>query len=158
MSRSHMRDLSSQHSQHGFNLIEAMVSVVVLSVGMIGIASLYTQGLGAGRTALYRTIAVNLASDMADRIRANRTAGVAYGGAAADSNCDPGDNKDCTPAEMAAHDLWLWNAQVVQQLPNGVGQVRFAGGTPPTYTIQITWQEVGLGATTETIAIQVPDL
>ena len=70
----------------------------------------------------------------------------------------PGDNKDCTPAEMAAHDLWLWTAQVGQQLPNGAGQVAFAGGTPPTYTIQITWQEVGLGATTETITIQVPDL
>ena len=37
------------------------VSLVVISVGMIGIAALYGQGLGASRTALYRTQAVNLA-------------------------------------------------------------------------------------------------
>ena len=49
----------------GFSLIEALVALVVLSVGMIGIAALYGQGLGAARTALYRTIAVNLAASTA---------------------------------------------------------------------------------------------
>ena len=61
--------------QLGFSLIEAMVALVVVSVGMIGIAGLYGQGLSAGRTALYRTQAVNLAADMADRIRVNRLGG-----------------------------------------------------------------------------------
>ena len=66
-----------------------MVSLVVLSVGMIGIAALYAQGLGAGRTALYRTEAVNLVGDMADRIRANRLGGVAYAGAACKQRVRP---------------------------------------------------------------------
>src|SRR5690606_4205963 len=74
---------------HGFTLVESLVSLVVLSVGMIGIAALYTQGLGAGRTAQYRSLAVNLVADMADRIRANRLALGAYAGAAADNDCDP---------------------------------------------------------------------
>ena len=150
-----------QHSvpQSGFSLIEAMVTLVVLSVGMIGIASLYGQGLGAGRTALYRTQAVNLAADMADRIRLNRLAGAAYGGGANNNACDPPlAALPCTPAQMAAHDLFRWQASVVAMLPNGAGTVRFANGTPPTYTINVTWEEVGLGPVTHTILIRVPDI
>lgn len=146
-------------SDAGFSLIEAMVSLVVVSVGMIGIAALYGQGLSAGRTALFRTQAVNLAADMADRIRANRQGGAAYGGAAANNNCDPGGGVNCTPAQMAAHDLFVWGNQVAQQLPNGVGAVAYAGATvPPNYTITIGWQETGLGAVNYQLVISLPNL
>ncbi len=144
--------------QAGFSLIEAMVSLVVVSVGMIGIAALYGQGLSAGRTALYRTQAVNLAADMADRIRVNRMGDANYGGAGANNNCDPGGGVNCTPAQMAAHDLWVWTTQVAQQLPNGVGTVQYTGTTPPTYTIQVAWQDTGLGAVNYQMAIRVPSL
>jgi type IV pilus assembly protein PilV len=150
--------LPLHRQEQGFGLIESLVSLVVVSVGMIGIAALYGQGLGASRTALYRTQAVNLASDMADRIRVNRVAGAAYGGAAAANvNCEPG-GAGCTPAQMAAHDLAVWSTQLAQQLPAGVGVVAFTANVPPTYTIQVTWQEVGLGAITHQIAVRVPDL
>jgi type IV pilus assembly protein PilV len=144
----------------GFSLVEAMVSLIVISVGMIGIAALYGQGLSAGRTALSRTIAVNLASTMAENIRVNRLGQAAYAGAAADNNCDPagGGGVDCTPAQMAAHDLFLWNSNVASELPNGVGAVAFVDGTPPTYTITITWDEVGIGQVTETLNVQVPTI
>ena len=144
----------------GFSLVEAMVSLIVISVGMIGIAALYGQGLSAGRTALSRTIAVNLASTMAENIRVNRLGQAAYAGAAADNNCDPagGGGVDCTPAQMAAHDLFLWNADVAAQLPNGVGAVAFVDGTPPNYTITVTWDEVGIGPVTETLTVQVPTI
>ena|SRR6185503_5852374 len=148
----------TQFAQRGFGLVESLVALVVISVGMIGIAALYGQGLRASSTALYRTLAVNLAADMADRIRVNRRGNVAYGGAAANSNCDPGGGVDCTPAQMAAHDLWVWQTQVAAQMPGGVGLVQFAGTTPPTYTISVTWQEVGVGALTHQIAIRVPNL
>jgi type IV pilus assembly protein PilV len=144
--------------QAGFSLIESMVALVVVSVGMIGIAGLYGQGLSAGRTALYRTQAVNLASDMADRIRANRRGGASYGGAAANNNCDPGGGVNCTPAQMAAHDLFVWTNQVTQQLPNGAGVVQFAATAPPTYTIQVTWQDTGMGAVNYQLAIRVANL
>ena len=144
----------------GFSLVEAMVSLIVISVGMIGIAALYGQGLSAGRTALSRTIAVNLAATMAENIRVNRLGQAAYAGAGADNNCDPagGGGVDCTPAQMAAHDLFLWNADVAAQLPNGVGAVAFVDGTPPNYTITVTWDEVGIGQVTETLTVQVPTI
>jgi len=146
------------HKSAGFSLIEALVSLIVISVGMIGIASLYGQGLTAGRVALSRTIAVNLASAMAESIRTNRLAQAAYAGAAANNNCDPtgGGGVDCTPAQMAAHDLFLWTQDIQAQLPNGVGQIVFAAGAPPTYTITITWDEVGLGQVQQQMVVQVP--
>jgi type IV pilus assembly protein PilV len=146
------------NGQRGFNLIESLVALVVVSVGMIGIASLYGQGLGAGRTAMFRTQAVNLTGDMADRIRVNRQGGAAYGGAAANNGCDPSGGMSCTPAQMAAHDLFVWSDQVAQQLPNGAGTVQFVGSTPPTYVISVTWREVGLGTAERTIEIRVPNL
>lgn len=148
--------------QRGFNLIEAMVALVVISVGMIGIAALYGQGLSAGRTALYRTHAVNLASDMADRIRVNRLGGLEYAGAASNNSCDPqsGGAADCAPPDMAAHDLWVWQQQVEQLLPEGEGDVQFDGATlPPTYTIEVSWVEVGsANPLTHQVSIQVPNI
>jgi type IV pilus assembly protein PilV len=151
----------TKNIQTGFTLVEAMVSLVVLSVGMIGIAALYAQGLGAGRTAQYRTQAVNLVADMADRIRSNRRALAAYAGGAANNGCDPqtGGGIDCTPAQMAAHDLFVWNQLVQQQLPNGQWQIQFnPGALPPSYTIQIAWDEVGQGRVQHQMQIQVPPI
>ncbi len=149
---------NTHKTQAGFNLVEAMVSLVVISVGMIGIAALYGQGLGAGRTAMDRTVAVNLAADMADRIRVNRTAGAAYADeAAADLDCGPGAADPCTPAQMAAYDLSVWQEQLVGQLPNGAGTVAFDDTTsPPSFTISVTWQETGLGEARYDSVIQVP--
>jgi len=147
-------------AEAGFSLIEAMVALIVLSVGMMGIAALHGQALGAGRTAQFRTIAINLAADMADRIRVNRLGGAAYAGGAANNNCDPagGGGVDCTPAEMAAHDLFLWEQQVQAALPNGQTLVQFNNGTvPPTYTITVSWDEVDQPMPLQyQIALQLP--
>jgi type IV pilus assembly protein PilV len=125
---------------------------------MIGVAALFGQGLSAGRNALYRSQAVNLAADMADRIRVNRLGGVAYNNDSEDRSCDPGGDTDCTPQEMAEHDLWSWEPRVAQSLPGGVGTVVVTPGTPPIYTIEVRWQESGFGEQTYVVEIQVPDV
>lgn len=149
-------------SHKGFTLIETLVALIVLSVGLMGIAALYSQSMGAGRTAHYRTQAITLAADLADRIRVNRLAGIAYTGATADNNCDadgvaiPG---DCTPPQLAAHDLLRWRANLAQALPDGIGVVTFNPLTiPPTYTIRVDWTEVNQGTLSYTMTIQVPVL
>lgn len=149
-----------RHASNGFSLIEALVALVVLSVGMIGIAAMYGQGLNAGRSAQLRTQAVNLVADMTDRIRVNRLGRAAYAGPAANNGCDPqtGSN-DCTPAEMAAHDLFAWQAQLAERLPNGVGRVSFdASTTPPTYTIEVSWDDGGQGRQSHEAVIRVPEI
>lgn len=129
----------------GFTLVEVLVALVVMSVGMLGIAALYLEGLRAGRTAIYRTTAINLAADMADRIRANRNAGLAYAGTGpgADGGCVNG-AVDCTAEELAADDWLDWNSQLDAQLPDGsVGEVAIDAAVPPTYTITVAWPEIG---------------
>jgi hypothetical protein len=59
---------------------------------------------------------------------------------------------------MAAHDVWLWQTQVTAQLPAGIGAVSVDTTTPPTYTISVTWTEVGLGPLTHQIAVEIPDV
>jgi type IV pilus assembly protein PilV len=145
----------------GFTLIETMVALLVISVGMIGVAALHGQALSASGIALRRSIAVGLASDIADRIRVNRTAEDAYEAAAADNDCDDptgGGGADCSPAEMAAHDLFLWQAQIAQSLPGGQGVVDVDLGTnPTTYTVTVSWDEPTQGVpVTFIMAFQLP--
>lgn len=148
------RSMTRARGAAGFSLVEVLVALIVVSVGMIGIAALYGQGLSAGRNALYRTQAVNLASDMAERIRANRLGRLGYNDAApTHQGCD---DVDCTPAQMAVHDLSVWTRHVEDLLPNGEGTVVAADGIPPSYTINVAWQETGIGAVEHEIVIHVP--
>jgi type IV pilus assembly protein PilV len=144
----------------GFSIVEVLVALVVLATGMLGIASLYVTTLRASGSAISRMQAVNLASDLGDRIRANRTAGEAYEGAAADpadAGACLGTTANCTPEEVAAQDLLLWNAQIADTLPTGAtGTVTVtpeAGGIA-TYEILLTWTEPGEGNLTYRMRFQ----
>jgi type IV pilus assembly protein PilV len=124
----------------GFTLIETMVALLVLSVGLLGIAALHAQALAASGVAINRSMAVSLAGNMADRIRANRGAGTAYAGAAADNACDAGAN--CSVAEMAAHDLFVWESEIEQSLPGGSGSIDVdTGANPDRYVVAVSWDE-----------------
>jgi len=128
---------------HGFTLIEVLIALVIMSVGMLGIAGLYVHSMQAGRTSLFHHNAVTLAGDVADRIRANTTATAAYAGAGADNSCIDG-GVNCTPAEMAANDILLWKQQAATTLPVGdVGIVFDNTVAPPTYQITVSWEEPG---------------
>lgn len=145
----------------GFTIVETMVALLVISVGMIGIAALHGQALSVSGTALNRSAAINLAGDIADRIRVNRTADVAYEGMAADNNCDDptgSGGTDCSPAQMAAHDLFIWQAEAAQALPGGQGVVNVDTGTnPTTYTVTLSWDEPTQAApVTLSIDFQLP--
>lgn len=130
-------------AQRGFSLVEVLIALIIMSVGMLGIASLYVQSMQAGRTSLFRHNAVTLAGDVADRIRANPTAVGAYELAGQDFLCTDG-TTTCSNTQMAAHDVLLWNQQAQDTLPNGsvtivINQIP----NPPVYTITVNWDEPG---------------
>lgn len=138
-----LRQINPIEKNAGFTLVEVLIALIILSVGMLGIAGLYVHSMQAGRTSMFSHHAVTLAGDVADRIRANPRAGAAYAGAGADNNC-VGGGVDCTPAEMAANDIFLWDQQVVATLPNGNVTVVYDNSVvPPTYEITIDWTEPG---------------
>jgi len=149
-----------QRGQSGFSLVEVLITLVIMSVGMLGIAGLYVQSMQAGRTSMFRHHAVTLAGDVADRIRANPTADIAYTApVGVNNNCVLG-GIDCTPAQMAANDILLWKDQAATTLPGGDVTIVLtpeAGLTPPTYQITVSWTEPGQ-VPTPSYTITVPVL
>ena len=130
-------------AQRGFSLVEVLIALIIISVGMLGIAGLYVQSMQAGRTSMFRHHAVTLAGDVADRIRANPGGGAAYIGQGGDNNC-VAEGVTCNEAAMAAHDIFLWRQQAADTLPNGTVTVARDGGpVPPVYTITVAWTEPG---------------
>jgi type IV pilus assembly protein PilV len=146
MNTMHVRTANNRikATQHGFSLVEVLVALIIMSVGMLGVAGLYVQSMQAGRTSMLRHNAVTLAGDVADRIRSNPRAGAAYTDAdGADHGCVAGD-ADCDEIEMAEHDIMLWQTQADDTMPNGLVTITFDDTVvPPDYTIAITWDEPG---------------
>ncbi len=141
----HLSEIHHRRSAQGFTLVEVLIALIVLSVGMLGIAGLYLHSIQAGRTSVFRHHAINLAGDIADRIRANPTAGVNYQAAGKDNSCMTG-TVDCTPLQMAENDIDIWDDQAAATLPGGQVAIAFtdAGvGNPDTYQITLTWTEAG---------------
>jgi type IV pilus assembly protein PilV len=146
-------NMTHRSNQAGFTMVEVLVALVVLAIGLLGIAALYLNSLQAGRTAVYRTQAIQLAADLADRIRMNRTAQAAYGSLFADTEAVVGTcatTGGCSSADLASTDLWNWKDEIALQLPNGQGQVVVTApagaGEPASYVITIQWNEVGEAA------------
>jgi len=125
------------------------VALLVISIGMLGLAALYVETLQLNRTAIFRTQALTLASDMAERIRANTGGAASYADIGANSGCNDGAAAvECTSAQMAAQDVFDWQQSAQARLPGGtaiVAVVAAGPGTPNEYTLTITWTEVSQG-------------
>jgi type IV pilus assembly protein PilV len=102
--------------QRGFTLIEALIAFVILSVGLLGIVSLQAVAKTSQHLAIQHSRAVTLADAMVERIRVNPAGLPVYDigtgspvGPVPVSEPSPNcRNAACSPAELAAHDLWAW--------------------------------------------------
>jgi type IV pilus assembly protein PilV len=140
-------------NNQGFTLLEVLITLVVFSIGLLGLANLQGQSINSSYNAHLRTQATSLASSMIDRMRANRqqatstTAYITDFGDAPPSSSNNCTSSNCTPAEIANLDLLEWKcnlgdyqadsdcAGLVSQvtLPGGDGQIaRVAGQTQVT--------------------------
>jgi len=132
--------------QVGISLIEALVTLFVLSIGMLGVAGLQSVGLQAGHSATLRSQAVFHAQELIERMRANRAALGDYAGVAVDHGC--ADRAavaiSCTSAELAADDLYRWRQSVRASLGAALGDddLSIAVDTsvaPAIVTVSIGW-------------------
>jgi len=135
---------SAPHRPDGFTLIEILVAVLVLSIGLLGVASLQATSIRNNNDASMQTQASYIASDIADRLRANAPQAAAYATttpAAASGSCV---SSPCTPTQLVANDLAEWTT-MVQTLPSGQGAITaIAGGL---FTITVRWDEARTGVT-----------
>lgn len=118
----HRHGTRRKHS--GFTMIEVLIALIVLSVGLLGLAGLQSAGLRFNQSAAMRSQATQLAYDMADRMRSNvvaSDAGDYLGAAGLTASCHT--TTGCTPAEMAADDLAQWNQAIQRYLPGGAGLI-----------------------------------
>lgn len=147
----------------GFTLIEILISVVVLAIGLLGMAALQMNGLRNNQSAYFRAQATLLAYDMADRMRTNiveardaASGGTYNNGASTANNCATG---PCTTAQMTGYDFFQWNAELAAQLPSGTGRVCIDGtpndgtfastacdGVGTVYAIKVWWDDNRSGA------------
>lgn len=128
----------------GFTLVEVLVALVVLAVGLLGIAGLYVEGLRAGRTSVYRSAAVMLAADMADRIRLNPAGNYEGAGPGEDNGCVHGPG-DCDPDALAQDDWFHWLTDLRRRLPVGASATVERQDLAPLeqFVITVSWPEVG---------------
>lgn len=125
MSLRSQRSSGAFHLQMGTTLIEVLVSLLVLSFGMLGMAGVQGVSLRGNQAAYFRTMATGLSVDITERMRAN-IVGVADGDyddatGAATANCFAA--AGCTAAQMATQDILDWSATVAAVLPLGASVV-----------------------------------
>jgi type IV pilus assembly protein PilV len=119
-------------------MIEVLVAVLVMGIGVLGVAGLQMVSLQNNRAALVRAEAVTLAYDMMDRIRANPAGaptGAAYGGLGL-GDAPPGATNclaaDCSAAQMVAFDQASWKCLLGAHHGDATCQgLRAAGALPP---------------------------
>lgn len=125
-------------TQRGTTLIETLVALVVLSVGLLGIAALQMTSLRNNRGAHLRSQAQVLAYDIADRMRANRNA------AMADAYLIALAPATSTATGVALTDILEWKGTLAAALPGGDGAIARDGAM---FEITVTWTDT-LGAQT----------
>ena len=134
-------------SQKGVGLIEVLVALLVLSVGLLGLASLQITALKFNQSAFFRTHATILTYDVLDRMRGNLDQAltttdytVDYGTTpTAGTNCDAA---ACTSGAMADFDLNYWKGELAERLPGGDGEISYTvSGNTRIYEIRTHWTD-----------------
>lgn len=155
-----MYRVTKSKPQHGFTMIEILVALVILSVGVLGLAGLQGASLKSSNTAYMRTVATSQIYDFAERMRSNSKGFNALidggdneynqlsGIPPSFSNCNiqtktPG--AGCNPQQLAIRDVAVWNTENARVLPKGQGTVRRAG---QSFIITVSWDEENLAVIT----------
>ncbi len=134
----------------GFTLVEALVSLAVLAIGVLGVATMLLAALRESQDALLQTQAAILGADLGERIRANRLARSSYqleeGAILAPPAVDCRATGACEPADLAGLDLYEWQQSALAALPDARTSVRVTGAAgleARHYTITVWWAARG---------------
>jgi type IV pilus assembly protein PilV len=140
----------------GVTLLEVLVSLLVLSFGLLGVAGLQAVTASYKVNSWARNSAALLLSDFAERVRANPEAAKPVAGVGlyevktpwsstaevpslvSDENCL---DKLCGPKQRAAYDLWAWRKRVRGEMPQGSAWVE--GDRDQGFKVTLMWMDKG---------------
>ena len=132
-----------QKRQTGASMIEGMVALLILSVGLLGLAMLQGKTMRVNTDAMLRSQATLLANEIIENMRTN-TKGADNGLYAATSKPSACGCTDTNGALTANKDLISWYDAQTQMLPSPTSSIVYAGGK---YTITMQWNERGISTT-----------
>jgi type IV pilus assembly protein PilV len=118
----------------GFTMLEVLIAILVIAIGLLGLAGLQAISLKQGQSAYYRSVATQLGYDMSDRMRGNlngvlgnayNRTGINTDYSTAVANCTT--TAGCVAADLARNDGFEWQQLVQTLLPGGEGIVCLDG-------------------------------
>lgn len=150
----HIATLRRAHGARGFNIVEILAALLVIAVGIVGVAALYSDQTHIPSDARLPLRAAELAEVMAERIRATSegrdgfatTVGVV---------CDA-KKKVKLPQDKAAQEAACWEDEVERALPSGLGSIsRDTSMTPASYVVAVSWSAPETGAASYVTRVEV---
>jgi len=139
-----MKQVNSIKRNRGFSLIEAIIGFFILSIGMLGIASLQAVSLKASQASVYSSVAMMKVDELFESMRANPTALNTYALNGAFNDCTG--STVCTAIQLAEDDVYWWERNLKAGLPDAATAT--VNVTPPTapsrlaeVKIDVIWAE-----------------
>ncbi len=144
--------------QRGIALLEALVALVILAFGILGLLWMHQQALAQQRQQLMRSVAMGVAEELAERMHLNAPQRTLYAkawGAAATTA------PDCAVTPCSRQDLAAWDMQQLQQnlqiqLPDGDAAVFALTDAAQWWGIVIAWRDVNETYRTDTTSGSPP--
>lgn len=124
--------------QNGATLIEVLVAMIVLAIGLLGIAGLQTTSVQANQSSAYRSQATLLAADIVDRMRANRA--LALSGSYTTTSFPTSSSTNTVTGTRAEKDKAEWLNQLALALPDGTATINL-DSTNNLFTIAVRWND-----------------
>ena len=177
-----MKRAAANARSRGFSLVEVMVAVIVICVGMLGIAKMQALSLSNTTTARLRSLAAIEAASLASAMHSNRqywantalpfnaalsATGVitssdgALAAQATATSLTACFGAQCAALPLAAFDLARWSNNMTGMLPNPTATISCPANpgvnAPPSCTITISWRERSVALTQQqTVALALP--
>lgn len=137
------------NNNKGFTLLEAMIGFLILSVGMLGIASLQAISLKAGKTSVYTSVAMMKVEEIIESMAINSGGLAIYASAGAGSGTNHScSTKNCDSVFLAQDDIFWWKKNLKAGLP-GTDDTKtlitviapVAPSKMATVKVDISWKE-----------------
>ncbi len=141
-----------ESNARGFTIIEVLAALLVIAVGVIGIAALYSDAVQTNTEEHLHLQAAELAAEIAKRIEENEVGRVGYAGTVG-VVCNA-QRRVTSPVDAAANEAACWEDRVERSLPSGLGTItRDVSTTPVTYIVAVSWSAPKKGAASYVIQV-----